>query len=163
MIHRKILLLFVLLTFAAHFLNAQTSQNVTREKLVSTVDSILQSQVNQKLIPGAVVEIKKDNKVLLKKAFGYAERNDFNNQPLLHPVRMTTDDMFDLASLTKVVGTTTAIMLLVDRGKIKVDDPVGKYIPAFNEGEKKKNYFEKFAHAHCRVDRMVPVVLSGFQ
>ncbi|HEU5053234.1 MAG TPA: serine hydrolase [Hanamia sp.] len=137
MIQRK-LLLFVLLTVAAHVLNAQTSQHEKRAKLVFTVDSILQSQVNQKLIPGAVVEIKKDNKVLLKKAFGYAERNDFNNQPLAHPVAMTTDDMFDLASLTKVVGTTTAIMLLVDRGKIKVEDPVGKYIPAFNEGEKKK-------------------------
>ena len=53
-------------------------------------------------------------------------------------LRMRTDDMFDLASLTKMVGTTTAMMLLVDRGKLKVDDPVGKYIPAFNEGEKKQ-------------------------
>ncbi|HZI68911.1 MAG TPA: serine hydrolase, partial [Hanamia sp.] len=137
MIQRK-LLLFVLLTVAAHVLNAQTSQHEKSAKLVFTVDSILQSQVNEKLIPGAVVEIKKENKVLLKKAFGYAQRNDFNNQPLAHPVAMTTDDMFDLASLTKVVGTTTAIMLLVDHGKIKVEDPVGKYIPAFNEGEKKK-------------------------
>ncbi|MGN6800490.1 MAG: serine hydrolase domain-containing protein [Ginsengibacter sp.] len=130
-----LIFLFILNSFIS---TAQTSQNEKRAKLVSTVDSILQSQVNEKLIPGAVVEIKKDNKVLLKKAFGYAERNDFNNQPLVHPVAMTTDDMFDLASLTKVVGTTTAIMLLVDRGKIKVDDPVGKYIRAFNEGEKKK-------------------------
>lgn len=130
-----LIFLFILNSFIS---TAQTSQNEKRAKLVSTVDNILQRQVNEKLIPGAVVEIKKDNKVLLKKAFGYAERNDFNNQPLVHPVAMMTDDMFDLASLTKVVGTTTAIMLLVDRGKIKVDDPVGKYIRAFNEGEKKK-------------------------
>lgn len=127
--------LFILSSFIS---TAQTSGSSKREKLVLTVDSILQSQVNQKLIPGAVVEIKKDNKVLLKRAFGYAQRNDYENKPLAHPVAMTTDDLFDLASLTKVVGTTTSIMLLVDRGKLKVDDPVGKYIPAFNEGEKKK-------------------------
>ena len=49
---------------------------------------------------------------------------------------MTTEHLFDIASPTKVVGTTTSIMLLVDRGLVKVDDPVGKYIKAFAAPDK---------------------------
>lgn len=139
MMNQKIIPLLFIFTFSAFISFAQQSgKKIQLEKLNKTVDSILQSAVNNKLIPGAVIEIKKGNQVLCRKAFGYAERNDYHNQPLAHPQKMTTDVLFDLASLTKVVGTTTSIMLLVDRGLIKVEDPVGKYIPAFNEGEKKQ-------------------------
>lgn len=132
--HKKILSLLLLSIFFSLILQAQ--QKIQQEKLNRTVDSILQSALNNKLIPGAVIEIKEGKKIICRKAFGFAERNDNNNKPLIHPVPMTTGSMFDLASLTKVVGTTTAIMLLVDRGLIKVDDPVAKYIPAFNAGDK---------------------------
>jgi CubicO group peptidase (beta-lactamase class C family) len=135
---KKISPLLFIFSFSVLISRAQSTQKTKREKLINEVDSILQSQVNRKLIPGAVIEIKKGNKVLCKKAFGYAQRNDDYNKPLAHPEAMSTDDLFDLASLTKVVGTTTSIMLLVDRGLIKVDDPVGKYIPAFDTGEKKQ-------------------------
>jgi CubicO group peptidase (beta-lactamase class C family) len=50
---------------------------------------------------------------------------------------MTVDCLFDIASLTKVIGTATSIMLLADRGLLKVDEPVGKYIPAFNSSDKR--------------------------
>ena len=55
----------------------------------------------------------------------------------LSPEKMTVAHLFDIASLTKVVGTTTAIMLLYDKGLIQIDDPVGKYIQAFDTGAKK--------------------------
>ena len=133
---------FFFLFFFSFFVSGAAAQHVSEngkhQKLIYTVDSILQSQVNRKLIPGAVVEIKKGNKILCRKAFGFAERNDYHNKPLAHPEKMTPGDLFDLASLTKVVGTTTAIMLLVDRGQIHVDDPVSKYIPAFGSGDKKQ-------------------------
>lgn len=133
---RKKIFSLSLATFLTLFLYAQ--QRSKHVKLTQQVDSILQAAVDSKLIPGAVIEVKKDDRVICRKAFGFAERNDDHNQPLAHPVLMTTDDLFDLASLTKVVGTTTSIMLLVDRGRIKVDDPVGKYIPAFDTGNKKQ-------------------------
>ena len=133
---KKIVSLLVLCTFFTLLLQAQ--QKIQLEKLTKTVDSILQGAVDSQLIPGAVIEIKKGNRIICRKAFGFGERNDNNNKQLAHPVPMTTDCLFDLASLTKVVGTTTAIMLLVDRGLIKVDDPVGKYLPAFNAGDKKQ-------------------------
>lgn len=136
--HTKIILLVFFFTFSVFISSGQAGEIVKRDELTKIVDSILQSQVNKNLIPGAVIEIKKGNQLLCRQAFGFAQRNDYHNKPLTHPVVMTTDDMFDLASLTKVVGTTTSIMLLVDRGLIKVDDPVGKYIPAFNVGDKKQ-------------------------
>lgn len=137
--HRRSIPLLFFFTLLVSVSSAQkTNKKLKREKLITTVDSILQSQVDRDLIPGAVIEIKKGNNVLCRRAFGYAERNDYHNKPLAHPEVMTTDDMFDLASLTKVIGTTTSLMLLVDRGLIKVEDPVGKYIPAFNVGDKKQ-------------------------
>ncbi|MGZ5286963.1 MAG: serine hydrolase domain-containing protein [Flavisolibacter sp.] len=113
-------------------------QQTREEKLTKTVDSILQHAVGNNLIPGAVVEIKKDSQVICRITSGFAERKGYDNMPLDYPVAMTDDCLFDLASLTKVVGTTTSIMLLVDRGLIRLDDYVGKYIPAFNTGDKKQ-------------------------
>ncbi len=51
---------------------------------------------------------------------------------------MTTDTVFDLASLTKVVATAPSVMLLVQKGLLKLDDPVSKYLPAFGQSGKKK-------------------------
>ncbi len=135
MMKKKITTLLLLAICFTLVLHAQ--QKIQEQKLSITVDSILRSAVDSGLIPGAVIEIKKDKKIICRKAFGYAERNDDGNKPLTHPVPMTTKHLFDLASLTKVVGTSTSIMLLVDRGLITVDDPVGKYVPAFNAGDKK--------------------------
>ncbi len=109
-----------------------------RAQLKAEIDSILQSQVEHDKIPGAVILIKENNKVIYRHAFGYAQKYDFNRNLLKPPERMTFNSLFDIASLTKVIGTTTSIMLLADRGQIKVDDPVGKYIEAFNAPDKKE-------------------------
>ena len=74
--------------------------------------------------------------IITSKAFGYARRFDITGSDLSDPEKMSTEHLFDIASLTKVVGTTTAIMLLADRNKLTIDDRVGKYIPAFQEGDK---------------------------
>jgi CubicO group peptidase (beta-lactamase class C family) len=117
------------------------SQSVNREnsktKLVTQIDSILNSQVMNDQIPGAVIQIKKDGKIIYKHAYGYAQKYDIHHSLLNRPEPMNTATLFDMASLTKVIGTTTSIMLLVDKGLIKVNDPVGKYIEAFDTGAKK--------------------------
>jgi len=107
-----------------------------KKQLVSEIDSILQSQVNTNKIPGAVIIIKQGNKILYKQAYGFAQKYDYNHILLSPPEKMTPRHLFDIASLTKVVGTTTSIMLLADRGQINVDDPVSKYIPAFGAPDK---------------------------
>jgi len=121
------------LTCAATFSNAQTGD---KSILIRQIDSILRSQVKDQKIPGAVIEIKKGDEVIYKQAYGYAQKFNYRHQPLAKPERMTTEHLFDIASLTKVIGTTTSIMLLVDKGLIRVDDPVGKYIKAFAAPDK---------------------------
>ena len=98
---------------------------------LSVIDSIVQEAIRDGQIPGAVVLVGHDGQVIYRKAFG--ERS-------LEPRReaMTVDTIFDLASLTKVVATTTAVMQLVQKGQIRVNEPVAKYIPEFGENGKEE-------------------------
>jgi CubicO group peptidase (beta-lactamase class C family) len=107
-------------------------------ELIAETDSILQSQVEKDKIPGAVIQIKQGDLILYKQAYGYAQKYDFNHILLNPPEKMSVEHLFDIASLTKVIGTTTSVMLLVDRGLLKIDDPVYKYIKAFETSDKKK-------------------------
>lgn len=109
-----------------------------RRKLNEEIDSILQSQVGLDKIPGAVILVKKDGKFVHRKAYGFAQKYDLNHKVPDHPEKMSINHMFDIASLTKVIGTTTSIMLLTDRGLISVDDPVFRYIKAFDTPEKRE-------------------------
>ncbi|HVM90177.1 MAG TPA: serine hydrolase domain-containing protein [Puia sp.] len=115
---------------------ALNAQKINNQRLITEIDSILNGEVDADKIPGAVVQIEKDGNVVYAHAYGYAQKYDFNHHLLNHSEKMTVDHLFDLASLTKVVGTTTSIMLLQDKGLLDVDDPVGKYIPAFNSNDK---------------------------
>src|SRR5579863_8202465 len=96
---------------------------------LSVIDPIVQEAIRDGQIPGAVVLVGHDGQVIYRKAFG--ERS-------LEPRReaMTIDTIFDLASLTKVVATTTAVMQLEERGKVRLNDPVAKYIPEFAQNGK---------------------------
>ena len=120
--------------FAANYSHAQMPGH--KAALAHTIDSILKSQVNTDKIPGAVIEVKIGDEVIMKQAYGYAQKYDYEHQLLAHPDTMTMGTLFDIASLTKVVGTTTSIMLLVDRGLVHIDDPVSKYIKAFASPDK---------------------------
>ncbi len=74
--------------------------------------------------PGAVILVGHQGRVVYTKGFGL-------RTSVPHPQPMTTDTIFDLASLTKVVATTTAVMQLVDAGRLRLDDPAAKYWPEF--------------------------------
>lgn len=133
---RRWLFFFGLVLANTHALPAQTDTAQKKAVMIKEIDEAVNTAIAEKKIPGAVVQIKKDGKVVYTQAFGDAQKYDYNHQLLAQPDKMTVGTLFDLASLTKVVGTTTSIMLLADRGLIKVDDPVGKYVPAFSSGDK---------------------------
>lgn len=107
-------------------------------RLTAAIDSIIQANIDNDRIPGAVILITKDTATICNKAFGYARKYDYERNLLNPPEIMTIDHLFDIASLTKVIGTTTSIMLLADRGLIKIDDPVCKYIKAFDTTDKRR-------------------------
>jgi CubicO group peptidase (beta-lactamase class C family) len=130
------LLIFLFISISAIVKSQEKNTGESKAMLIHRIDSILNSQVNDNKIPGAVIEIKKDGEVIYKQAYGYAQKFNYAHEPLAVPEKMTTDHMFDLASLTKVVGTTTSIMLLVDRGLININEPVSKYVKAFASPDK---------------------------
>jgi uncharacterized protein YbbC (DUF1343 family)/CubicO group peptidase (beta-lactamase class C family) len=96
---------------------------------LTVLDTVVQDAIHAGQIPGAVVLVWHNGQVLYRKAFGYRA---------LEPRRelMTVDTVFDLASLTKVVATTTAVMQLVEKGEVRLNDPVAKYIPEFSQNGK---------------------------
>lgn len=101
----------------------------TQSPNLGVLDSILQTSIQNHEIPGAVLLVGHDGHVIYRKAFG-----DRSLEPTRAP--MTVDTIFDIASLTKVVATTTAVMRLVDGGKVRLNDPVVKYIPEFGQNGK---------------------------
>jgi uncharacterized protein YbbC (DUF1343 family)/CubicO group peptidase (beta-lactamase class C family) len=95
----------------------------------TAVDAIMQQAIASGNIPGGVVLVGHDGKVVYRKAFGSRS---------LVPERdaMTVDTIFDLASLTKCIATTTAMMQLIEEGKVRLNDPVAAYLPEFAQNGK---------------------------
>ena len=77
-----------------------------------------------RLAPGAVVVVGRGDTVVMRRAYGQKAIEP-------RPEPMTLDTIFDLASLTKVVATTPAVMMLVEDGRIRLTDPVASFIPEF--------------------------------
>ncbi|HEY0241415.1 MAG TPA: serine hydrolase [Gemmatimonadaceae bacterium] len=97
---------------------------------IARADSLVEASVG-KLTAGAVLLVAKDGRVVHEKAYGYAALNDYGMKKLASPKPMTTRTIFDLASVTKVMATTLAMMKLVDQGKVELDAPVHRYLADF--------------------------------
>ena len=114
------------------------AQKAPKAGKVSVIDSLIQKEIDAGNIPGAVIQVKKGDSILHRAAYGHAQKYNYSLQPLENPEPMTTEHLFDLASLTKVCATTIGIMKLVDEGKLSVDDAISNYLPDFQEGKKSK-------------------------
>ncbi len=97
----------------------------------AAIDAIFKEAVEKEQIPGAVVIVGHNGRVVYRKAFGYRS---------LEPKRekMTLDTVFDMASLTKCLATTPSIMRMAQLGQIRFNDPVAKYIPEFGVNGKQQ-------------------------
>lgn len=86
------------------------------------IDGVINEEIAQRQLPGAVVLVSRNGQVAWRKAYG---------NRVVEPARepMTPTTVFDVASLTKIVATATSIMMLVENGQIGLNDPVTKYIP----------------------------------
>ncbi len=88
------------------------------------IDRLLAEAMTDQRTPGAVVLVGRGDAVVFEKVYGRRAV-----VPAAEP--MTLDTMFDLASLTKVVATTTAVMQLVEQGRVRLNDTVASHIPGF--------------------------------
>src|SRR5262245_57154126 len=88
------------------------------------IDEVIAAEIAKKQLPGAVVLVGRQGKVVWRRAYGNRAL-----EPQIEP--MTPDTIFDLASLTKVVATATSVMILVESGQVRLGDTVDRYIPEF--------------------------------
>ncbi|MCI0338961.1 MAG: DUF1343 domain-containing protein [Acidobacteria bacterium] len=93
---------------------------------LTNLDRIIEAEISMKQLPGAVVVVGRQGRIVWRRAYG-------NRVLEPAPEQMTTDTIFDLASLTKVVATATSVMILVERGLVRLGDRVANYIPEFAE------------------------------
>lgn len=93
------------------------------EKLAQ-VDRVIEEAISAKEIPGAVLSVVRGNDIVYLKAYG-----NKSVVPAVEP--MTTETLFDLASVSKCVGTTLAFMQLIENGYVRLTDNVDRYIPDF--------------------------------
>ncbi|HCT94809.1 MAG: hypothetical protein A2X19_11005 [Bacteroidetes bacterium GWE2_39_28] len=123
-----ILSLSVIFTFAA--LLAQPLPRVTPDKAgmdpvrLSNVDAIIENSIKIGEVPGAVLAVVRDGKMVYLKSYG-------NKSVYPKVEKMDVNTVFDLASVSKPLGTAIAFMQLVEQGKIRLTDNVSMYIPGF--------------------------------
>ncbi len=96
---------------------------------LAVIDQIIDEGLSRERMPGCVVMIGRHGRIVHFKAYGHKQ---------LEPEKavMTTDTVFDMASITKPIATATSIMLLIERGKLALDDTVAKHIPEFAQNGK---------------------------
>jgi len=102
--------------------NASASEAAMDKELLSRVDQLIQQYVDSQWIAGATAIVARDGKIVYHKGFGYSNIDSKKPQQV--------DDIFRIASQTKAI-VSVAVMMLYEQGKLLLDDPVAKYIPAF--------------------------------
>lgn len=127
---------YILLTFTSVIISGlnvtcQNNEHQQREYDFIQIDEIIQSAIKDSAFPGSVVLVSKDKNVIYEKAFGHLTYDDTS-------AAVTKNTIYDIASLTKVIATTTAVMICYDKTLFSLDDPVTKYLPEFSQNGKEK-------------------------
>lgn len=100
---------------------------IKTENLEAPIDKIVEEAIAQKATPAAVVMIVKNGKVIFNKAYGH---HTYDGIPT------KTDDIFDLASVTKIAATTMAAMRLYEQNQLKLETTIDTYIPLVRNTDK---------------------------
>ena len=106
---------------------ARPSRSAKAVAHLAALDAVIPEAIARKELPGAVVLVGHNKKIVFRKAYGHRAL-----LPFAEP--MTVDTIFDAASLTKVVATAPSILILAEEGKLRLVDPVVRYLPEFAAG-----------------------------
>lgn len=117
---------FTTLAAATRLPRAEPEQAGMRGEKLAEIDGAMEQALANKQMPGCVVLIARKGKIVLLKAYGKRSL-----EPAETP--MTCDTVFDMASLTKPMATATSVMLLVEEGRLALDEPAAKYLPEFGQ------------------------------
>ncbi|GGD36112.1 glycoside hydrolase family 3 N-terminal domain-containing protein [Flavobacterium orientale] len=124
-------------------------ENVGMNSLIlSRIDLIAQDAIDKRMAPGMQVLVARKGKVIYQKAFGhhnYDKRTEVKNT-----------DIYDVASLTKIMATLPAMMQLYERGLVNMDTKLGEMLPVFKGTDKEKINFKDFLSHYARLQPWIP-------
>ncbi|MCC6263480.1 MAG: DUF1343 domain-containing protein [Bryobacterales bacterium] len=118
----------LLFAFCALILLPALAFPANEDSIEANFDSLIEDAVESNTIPGAVLWVGQPDRMLYAKAYG-------SRSLVPRKTSMKMDTIFDAASLTKVLATTTAVMQLWEQGKIRLGDRVTEYLPKFQGGK----------------------------
>lgn len=122
-----------------------------------SLDQTVQDAIQAGITPGAVLLIGHEGKIVYRKAYG-------DRAIVPKRERMTLDTIFDAASLTKVIATTSCLMKLSDEGKLAIDQPVTRYLPEFQGGHSAITVRNLLTHfSGLRPDLVLEPPWSGYE
>lgn len=98
--------------------------------MLTKIDLIAQRAINEKMTPGLQVLVARKGKVIYQKSFGYHTYDE--------DMRVINSDIYDVASLTKMLATLPALMQVYDRGEVALDDKLGDMLPVFAKTDKRR-------------------------
>lgn len=123
-------------TYSINYMQKDNASIVNIDKNdLSKIDDLVNENIKNGTFPGGVVLVAKDGEIVYEKAFGDSQKYDMGKE-LEKPKKTSVETIYDLASVTKVMATTQAIMKLSYEGKLDVNDKVIKHIPEFGKNGK---------------------------
>ncbi|GAB4039043.1 glycoside hydrolase family 3 N-terminal domain-containing protein [Spirosoma gilvum] len=121
--------------------------------LTQQVDSLVNVGMSQKAFPGCVVQMAKDGKVIFRKAYG---NHTYDASLGAEPKPVQLDDLYDMASVTKVSTSTPALMRLVDEGKFNLDGKMADYLPFLKKSNKADLVWRDVLTHQARLKAWIP-------
>lgn len=117
-------------------------------KVLAKIDLIANNAIERQMTPGIQVLVARKGKVVYQKSYGY---HDYTNQ-----VKVKNSDIYDVASLTKMVSTLPDVMQLYDQKKVTLDTKLGTMLPIFANTDKKNITFKELLSHYARLQAWIP-------
>ncbi|MEN9909702.1 MAG: hypothetical protein RLZZ540_2851 [Bacteroidota bacterium] len=140
---------FGLTTEKLNVLGFAAPENVgMNPSILSKIDAIAQKAINGRMTPGMQILVARKGKVIYQKAFGY---HTYDNK-----IKVSNSDIYDLASLSKIIGTLPNVMVAYDEKKLNMATTLDSMLPVFNNSNKKDIYFKELLSHYARLQAWYP-------
>jgi beta-glucosidase-like glycosyl hydrolase/CubicO group peptidase (beta-lactamase class C family) len=116
--------------------------------ILQQIDTYAKKAIDGKMTPGAQVVVARNGKVIYQKSYGYLT---YENKKLV-----TNSDLFDLASITKMVATLPNVMQLYDKNKVNLDTKMSEILPLLKNSNKKDIVFKNLLSHYARLQAWIP-------
>jgi len=117
-------------------------------KVLDGIEALAQKAISGKMTPGMQILVARHGKVVYQKAFG---THSYDN-----PQKVQNSDVYDVASITKMVSTLPNVMQAYDQGKVNLESTVGDMVPAFADSDKKNIRFKELLSHYARLQPWIP-------